>query len=360
MPRAISRPSARSDSPRRERWRATGGPRLSRSGLVTCLSSALIGVACSGSISSDGSDEPSDGEPGASPASEPPAGLTARAERVARASETGDPFRGGRLYDNFYTENGRVAFQPDDAESPALDGEGGPLGDGTLRDGAGDVLDNSLGHGYRMKNFFGWDLRGQDGVYGPRYQDKSYVAPINLIADDLTRQSVAQLLAEGAAGLPAYGDVMPEDDLGDVVALIMAVREHDLPRPDDIWELDASAPNGYVLLPGGSASAGHRAIESSCGGCHGADGTAILFDDGEFSLGSLARGSAYEVWFKIIAGNPGTIMGSQVPADEPWATQAQLVLDVLAALCDQQEYPRGTATEPDVASGDPRCAGYLR
>ena len=27
----------------------------------------------------------------------------------------------------------------------------------------------------------------------------------------------------------------------------------------------ASAPNGYVLLPGGSAAAGHRAIESSCG-----------------------------------------------------------------------------------------------
>ena len=41
----------------------------------------------------------------------------------------------------------------------------------------------------------------------------------------------------------------------DVVALIMAVREHDLPRPDDIWELDASAPNGYVLLPGGSTAA---------------------------------------------------------------------------------------------------------
>lgn len=353
MPRAISHTSSRSDSPRRDR-RATGGPRLSSSGLVACLGSALLSAACSGSISSDGSD----GAPGTS--NEPPAGLSARAARVALASETGDPFRGGRLYDNFYTENTRVAFQPDDADSSALDGEGGPLDDGTLRDGAGEVLDNSLGHGYRMKNFFGWDLRGQDGVYGPQYQDKSYVANVNLIGDELTRESVAQLLSEGAAGTPAYGDVMPEDDLGDVVALIMAVREHDLPRPDDIWELDASAPNGYVLLPGGSTAAGHQAIESSCGGCHGADGTAILFDDGEFSLGSLARGSGYEVWFKIIAGNPGTIMGSQVPADEPWATQAQLVLDVLAALCDQQQYPRGAATEPDVTSGDPRCAGYLR
>ncbi len=357
MPRAIPRTPARPNHTRRERWRAAAGARPSG---VTCLSAALLSLACSGSISSDEADGSARAEPAAPQAGELPSGLSARAQRVARVSETGDPFRGGRLYDNFYTENERVGFRPDDAESAALDGDGGPLGDGTLRDGAGEVLDNSLGHAYRMKNFFGWDLRGQDGVYGPRYQDKAYVAPVNLIAGDLTRESVAQLLVEGAVGTPAYGDVMFEDDLGDVVALIMAVREHDLPRPDDIWELDASAPNGYVLLPGGSAAAGHRAIGSSCGGCHGADGTAILFDDGEFSLGSLSRGSAYEVWFKIIAGNPGTVMGSQVPAGAPWATQAQLVLDVLAALCDQQEYPRGAATEPDVAASDPRCAGYLR
>jgi hypothetical protein len=371
MPRANSLITANSVSPRRGHRgsQGTGGatswPRASGAQLVTCLGSALLSLACSGSISpssdvTDGSSRTSDTAPGTSASNESPSDLSPRAARVARSSETGDPFRGGRLYDNFYTENPRIGFLPDDAASAAPDGEGGPLGDGTLRDGEGQVLDNALGHAYRMKNFFGWDLRGQDGVYGPQYQNKVYVAPFNLIGDDLTRERVAQLIVEGAAGVPAYGDVVPEDDLGDVVALIMAVREHELPRPDDIWELDASAPNGYVLSPGGSAAAGHLTISSSCSGCHGPDGTALLFDDGEFSLGSLARGNAYEVWFKIIAGNPGTIMDSQIPADETWATQAQMVLDVLAALCDQGEYPRGAATEPDVAAGDPHCANYLR
>ena len=153
---------------------------------------------------------------------------------------------------------------------------------------------------------------------------------------------------------------MPAQDLSDVVAFVMAVREHELPQPADIWELDADAPKGYVLESGARVEAGRAAINASCSGCHGADGTRILFDEGEFSLGSLARSSAYEVWFKIVAGNPGTPMGSQIPSSEPWAEQSQMVLDVLAALCDRTTFPLGNATEADVQAADPRCGQYLR
>lgn len=320
---------------------------------------AALALSCVGEISPD----PSQGElrdPAvASRASEAEASPLAR--RVAADSAFGDMLRGGRIYDKFYTENAATGFSPDDAATArAADGEGGPMGNGTLFDGEGVVLDNALDHAYRLKNFYGWDMRGAEGIYGPEYQDKAYVAPYNLLEDELSREEMARLFVDGAAGVPAYGDVMPEEDLSDLVAFVMAVRAHELPQPSDIWELDPDAPKGYVLKSGGRAASGHATISSSCSACHGADGTGLLFDDGEFSLGSLARGSAYEVWFKIVAGNPGTAMGSQIASADPWPAQSQMVLDVLAALCDRGEYPLGAASEPDVGAADARCGQYLR
>lgn len=342
---------------------ARRGPLLARLAAL-----AVAGAACGASEDSGPGDDAAstrgadDGaRPGANGSPSGGSGPSALAQRVGAASVRGNALRGGRLYDNFYSENEDVDFTPDAAATAGdADGEGGPLGDGTLLDGAGKVVLNDSGHGYRLKNFFGWDLRGADGVYGPEYQDKAYVAPYNLLAPAARRDDVTRLIVDGAAGLPAFGAVMPEQDLADVVAFVMAVRDHDLPRPDDIWSLDRNAPNGYVLAAGADVESGQRAIGSSCGNCHGADGTAIMFDDGEHSLGTLARASAYEVWFKIVAGNPGTPMGSQIPADEPGEVQAQMVLDVIAALCDQRAFPAGGASEPDVSAGDPRCGEYLR
>jgi hypothetical protein len=306
---------------------------------------AAFALGCAGSITPDSSESDSP-----------------LAQRVSRASVDGDALRGGRLYDKFYAENAAIGFSPDDADTPSsADGRGGPLGDGTLLDGTGAILDNA-GHDFRLKNFFGWDLRGTDGVYGPSYQDKDHVAPYNLIDGSLTRQQIAELFVEGAPDVPAYGRVLPERDLSDLVAFTVAVSEHELPRPDDIWDLNPGAPKGYSLKQGARVGAGHGVIAQACGAssCHGSDGTNLMFDDGEFSLGSLSRGNAYEVWFKVVVGNPGSPMTSQIAASEPWNVQAQMVLDVLAALCDRHAYPLGSGSEPDVPAGDPRCAQYLR
>jgi len=375
------------DEIRRQNLRCTLRTGLPRGWLVASAGplwcAAALAWGCSGSISTTAADQAlaasgaqtpnaaparnagqtpnqatSLAEPAPSAAASPAGSDLARV--VAEYSLDGDALRGGRLYDKFYSENLDTGFEPDDPATPALDGEGGPAGNGALRDGRGATLDNALDHGYRVKSFFGWDLRGADGVYGPEYQGKAYVAPNNLLEDALSREQVARLLVDGAAGVPAYGQVMSDDDLGDLVAFVMAVREHELPWPTDIWDLDPDAPKGYVLKSGGNVTAGRAAIRSSCGNCHGADGTNLLFDDGEFSLGTLARSGGYEVWFKIVVGNPGSPMGSQVPLDQPWSTQAQVVLDVLAALCDRSAFPAGAATEPDVALNDPRCGSYLR
>jgi mono/diheme cytochrome c family protein len=335
--------------------RKENGELRARAALWLCAVAAVC-AGCGGSDSPAGveGDDPlaaSDTDDGSGTAAAPEDGPSALALRIARDGGDADALRGGRLYDNFYSENPAVGFAPEV--------EGGPFGDGTLPDSGGEVVANDVGHGYRLKNFFGWDLRGADGIYGPGYQDKAYVARYNLLGGGAGREDVARLIVDGAPGVPAYGQVLPEADLADIVAFVMAVREHELPRPDDIWQLDADAPSGYVLAAGASIDDGQSAIGASCAGCHGADGTNILFDDGEFSLGTLARASGYEVWFKIVAGNPGSPMLSQLPRGEPVA-QAKMVLDVLAALCDQTAFPPGGASEPDVPAGDPRCGRYLR
>jgi hypothetical protein len=307
---------------------------------------ALCLLACSGTITG----------------TEQNAGASRLAQDVAAGSVQADALRGGRLYDRFYGENTTLGFTPDDAATAAVDGAGGPRGNGTLPDAAGRVLDNRSGHGYRMKNFFGWDLRGAEGIYGPDYHDEDYVMPHNLIDDPLSRQELASLFVDGDDGIPAWGEIMPAQDLEDLVAFVMAVRERRLPRPSDIWQLDRAAPESYVLKPGARIEAGHSAIAATCGNaaCHGSDGTSRLFDDGEYSLGSYARQNAYEAWFKIVAGNVGTPMRSQLPANSTPGEQAQFVLDVLAALCDQSAYPLGDASEDDVPRNDPRCGSYMR
>ena len=61
----------------------------------------------------------------------------------------------------------------------------GPNDDGTLNNRDGQPVANT-GHDYRLKNLFGWDLRGTEGVYGPDYQNKSYVRATNLLTDTRT------------------------------------------------------------------------------------------------------------------------------------------------------------------------------
>ena len=92
-----------------------------------------------------------------------------------------DTARGGRLFDNWISEKklGDV-FRPDSAKTPELDGMGGPNRNGTLSDGFGRPLPNT-GHDYRLKNLFGWDLRGSQGIYGPNHQKKSFVLAESLL-----------------------------------------------------------------------------------------------------------------------------------------------------------------------------------
>ncbi len=277
---------------------------------------------------------------------------------AAGSLPAGDLYTGGRLFDNWYQEIG-ADFVPDNPDTPEPDGRGGPNGNGTLNDDNGRPIPNT-GHGYRLKNLLGWDLRGNAGIYGADFQAKPFILADGPMNDGSSPEDWALMLARGGQGLPAYRDVLSFAQIGSIVDFMFAVRAGTLPHPDTLWQLSTAAPKGFVMNAGGDAERGRRFYAAQCAYCHGDDATAILFDDGTQSLGQHSRYYGYAIAMKTLSGDPGSDMGAQLPEWLNPAEQSQLLLDLVAALCDRERFGVGAATEPDVPDGDPRCGAYLR
>ena len=268
---------------------------------------------------------------------------------------------GGRLFDMWYDEI-ETDFEPDNPETPLADGRGGPNGDGTLNNAAGLPMLNS-GHSYRLKNLFGWDMRGDTGIYGHEYQAKEFILPSGPLSPqyaDMTRTEWVRRITAGEGGLPAYSDVLSPTQIEALVDYMLAVRDRKLPHPDDLYALSVDSPKGFILAPGGNAASGHKFYQTQCAECHGEDATKIIFDNGEQTLGMHARYYGYAIAMITLVGEPGSDMGPQLAADPSVTEQTATLLNLLAALCDRTRYPRGNATDPDVPDDDPRCGAYLR
>jgi len=316
-------------------------PSFRRSAERSCVLLGLLLGCSSGGVSAP---------PGA-----PQAPVPAPASAAEVSPAAGNDARGGRLFDNWRAEKKlESSFVPDSAKTPELDGRGGPNGNGTLNSGSGQPMANT-GHDFRLKNLYGWDLRGAEGIYGAPFQNKAYVLAHNLLTDTRSPEMLRAWLAQGDAQTPSFGQVLDEVDLTDLVAFLVKTRKGDLARPEKLFRLEASAPKSYVLLSGGDAARGRERYASSCATCHGSDGTELPIDETE-SLGTLSRSSGYEVWFKISNGQPGTLMGRQV-SEASGADYERAILDLMAALCDRQRFPPLPGST-DVPGADPRCGGY--
>ncbi|MEM6995396.1 MAG: hypothetical protein AAF721_33110 [Myxococcota bacterium] len=276
---------------------------------------------------------------------EPPSGVSAPTV-VEPAPAAVDDARGGRIFDKWWVELERE-FQPGKM--------GGPNADGTLDAGTGEPMPNP-GHDYRFKNLFGWDLRGADGVYGPEYQDRPYVASVNLLTDTRSREELLAWLQAGDDVVPAFGAVLSHDELYALVDFIDGVRTGALPSPAQVFDLSKDAPKNYVLRPGADTTRGAKLFADSCG-CHGGDGTSFAVDP-DVSTGAFMRTKGYEAWIKILNGHPGTPMHREIEF-ETAEDGAQQILDIIAALCDRAAYPPMPGIE-DVPDGDIRCGAYLK
>src|SRR5690606_21669699 len=166
---------------------------------------------CSVACESEKVSTPPDTSPPAVATSEP-----VQKEQAAAASV--DTTLGGQLFDNWIRARADEAtFTADDAQTAAIDGQGGPAGNGSLADDTGATVPNT-GHGYRLKNFFGWDLRGAEGIYGASYQAKSDVLPVNLLTDTRSSDELVAWFTHGGDGLPAFGDVLSGAEIASLAA----------------------------------------------------------------------------------------------------------------------------------------------
>lgn len=281
------------------------------------------------------------------------------ASRAPEPPQNDDARRlGGRLFDDFAKEL-ELPFVPDDPRTPAADGKGGPFGDGTLPDAQGKPLLNT-GHGYQLKNLLGWDLHGAAGIAGRKAADGAWVLLPDLLKNSESREVWTARLTQGEDAIPAYGSLLSSTQIDAIADFLLAVRDGALPRPDDLFVLDAQAPGFYQLAPGGDAERGHALIARTCARCHGADGTALALDGGAHSLGTFLRSRADEAWLKVLNGAPGTRMKPQLPLASTRAESTQALRDLLAAGCDRGRYPRGEAGHADVPDGDARCGALLK
>ncbi len=282
---------------------------------------------------------------------------TAQAEPAPARDAASEPsaLLGGRLFDKWFKDESYAGdFSPASEGTP---GKGGPGGDGRLNNASGKPLDNT-GHDYRLKNFFGWDLRGAEGIYGPDYHAKSYAVPHNLLTDTRSAEEIAAWLSAGDEQLPAMGSVLSAEQVRAIAEFVVAVRDKTIPGPADVFRLSKDAPKNYELLEGGNAENGKRFISAECSSCHGDDGRELPIDE-TYSLGAYSRIKAYEAWLKVVVGHPGSEMGPQLPSDASYEEQAQLLRDIFAALCDRQTFP-AIDGQGDVEVGDARCGAYLK
>jgi mono/diheme cytochrome c family protein len=275
----------------------------------------------------------------------------ASASTAPTAKTEVDTALGGQLYDKWFKVEGYTGgFSPDAKNTEVVDGAAGPNGDGTLNNGGGQPVTNS-GHDYRLKNLFGWDLRGAEGVYGPDYQNKTYVRATNLLTDTRTPPELVEWFTRGDDTLPAFGEVLSPTQIEALVGFVVGVRDGTLPRPEQIFTLSADAPKNYTLVAGADAAAGAASFEQRCSGCHGDAGENILID-GDYTVGAFGRMKAYEGWLKVLNGHPGSPMARQ-------SDDAREILNIFAALCDRTAFPPHDA-EHEVADGDLRCGAYLK
>jgi hypothetical protein len=276
-----------------------------------------------------------------------------------KAHDNDDPARlGGRLFDDLFREL-HIEFVADDPKTKDIDGRGGPIGNGSLPDADGKPLRNE-GHDYRLKNLLGWDLHGAVGISGKAYRNESCVLLPDLLKNTDSREQWIARLTRGEDAIPAYGSVLSGAQVSALVDFLLAVRDGVLPQADDLFTLDEHVPGFYRLKDGGDAARGHVLIANKCKGCHGADGTNIPLVSGKYSLGTFLRTEASAAWLKILVGQAGSSMGPQLDKNAPRAVLAQELRDILAAGCDRTRYPRGKASESDVANGDARCGAALK
>jgi mono/diheme cytochrome c family protein len=219
---------------------------------------------------------------------------------------TGDPVRGGLLYDTWWV----VLAEEAEAEGEHEEGEehaheaGGPETDHPLW--ATQTTNTSSGADtWRCKECHGWDYKGADGAYGSGSHMTGF--PGIFASRDKAPSEILAALKGSTNPDHDFSEVMDEQDLIDLT-LFMTEAQIDT---GDLVNEDKSAA--------GDATQGQERYNEVCALCHGPGGVAINFEDldePEYAT-TIANDNPWEFIHKVRFGQPGWPMPSAINND--WA-----------------------------------------
>jgi mono/diheme cytochrome c family protein len=209
----------------------------------------------------------------------------------AEAPPPGSVSRGGRLYDNWWTE-AKLDEPTDDMPVWARQ-------DSNTRSGADS---------WRCKECHGWDYLGAEGAYGTGSHFTGFPGVF-----DAQAKPFDELVAPLTGGVDPEHDfsVLSESDLTDLVSFLRTGLIDVAPL------IDAETKAAI----GGDGGQGEELYASACAACHGTDGRTLNFgseDEPEF-LGTLAADNPWEFMHKVRFGQPGVAMPAAV--DAGWSVQ---------------------------------------
>jgi len=202
---------------------------------------------------------------------------------------------GGRLYDNWIAAIGAEDMTTDQ-----------PLW-------ATQTTNTRTGNDtWRCKECHGWDYKGVEG----RYAEGSHATGFPGVISSAGKTQ-EELLAAMKTGDHDFSSYLNDDQLNALVAFVQQVEDM-APYINDDKTVNGDAANGETLFA------------SNCQACHGEDGKALDFDDGEGVefVGTIAADNPWEVLNKLQNGQPGEVMTAGRNMD--WTFQD--LLDILAYI----------------------------
>ncbi|MBI4760243.1 MAG: c-type cytochrome [Chloroflexota bacterium] len=212
-------------------------------------------------------------EPTTAPATEPPATAASATEPPA-PELTGDPIRGGKLYDNWMKTLGVDA----------------PEGDQPLWK-TQTTNTRSGKDTWRCKECHGWDYKGVEGAYGKGSHMTGFVGVAQVAGKDPN-----EILAALKTGDHDFSPYMDDQALTDLALFLSG------------YQFDASAfIDADKKAVGGDVANGQAIYEENCIDCHGPEGLSMNFadDSGPEYYGTIAIDNPLEFIHKARFGQPG-------------------------------------------------------
>ena len=202
---------------------------------------------------------------------------------------------GGRLYDNWIKESGAADMTTD---SPLW---------------ATQTTNSRTGNDtWRCKECHGWDYLGVDGRYGSGSHMTGF--PGIFAAKDKTAE---ELLAALKGENHDFSSFLDADQLNALIAFAQQLQ-------------DLTPYINADKTVNGDVEKGKTAYVANCQVCHGEDGKALDFDDGEGTefVGTVSADNPWEVFNKIAYGQPASNMPAGISLGWSW----QEIVDILAYI----------------------------